>query len=352
MSSSRLFGTDGIRGRANQGVMTPQVICKVGQALGLLLRQNPPYERTGPIRVVIGKDTRLSGYMLEQSLASGLNSMGIFVYLVGPLPTPGVGFLVRSMRAQAGVMISASHNPFWDNGVKIFGYDGFKIPEDWEKQIERLVLDEDLTQELVDGAAIGRTRRIDDAQGRYVVFAKSAFPDRLTLDGLRIVLDVAHGAAYQVAPRIFEELGAEVIILNNTPNGLNINDNVGALFPQGLIEAVRQYRADVGVALDGDGDRIVMVDEQGQIVNGDHILGICAYYMKHQGTLKGNTVVLTQMSNFGLEKRLKEWGIEVLKVPVGDRFVVEALRQNDLNLGENPVVMWFFWITPRRGMAV
>ncbi|MCS6837709.1 MAG: phosphoglucosamine mutase, partial [Bdellovibrionaceae bacterium] len=214
----KLFGTDGIRGEANVWPMVPEVIVKVGQALGYILKRQPlPYEAKGPVKVVIGKDTRLSGYMIEQAMAAGLNSMGIYVYLVGPLPTPGIGFLTRNMRAHAGVVISASHNPFKDNGIKIFGYDGFKIDDNVEEEIERLVFEEDLTRFLVTGDQVGRTRRIDDAQGRYVVFVKSTFPEHLTLDGIRIVLDTANGACYQVAPRIFEELGAEVIQLGLNP---------------------------------------------------------------------------------------------------------------------------------------
>lgn len=334
MLDKKLFGTDGIRGKANVWPMTPEVVVKVGQALGYILKnQRLPYENKGPIKVVIGKDTRLSGYMLEQALASGLNSMGVYVLLLGPLPTPGIGFLTRNMRAHAGIVISASHNPYFDNGIKIFGYDGYKIPDELERKIEHLVLEEDITPHLVEGEGVGRSKRIEDAQGRYVVFAKSTFPERYTLDGLRIVLDTANGAAYKVALRIFEELGAEVIPLGDTPNGLNINDKAGALYPEAVSEAIRQYRADVGVALDGDGDRLILVDEKGQIMNGDHILGVCALHMKSKGQLKHNTLVVTQMSNFGLEQKMRENGITVVKTQVGDKYVVEALRQGGFNLG-------------------
>jgi phosphoglucosamine mutase len=330
----RLFGTDGIRGEANVWPMTSDVAVKVGQALGHILKsQSLPYENKGPIKVVIGKDTRLSGYMLEQALASGLNSMGVYVLLVGPLPTPGIGFLARNMRAHAGIVISASHNPYQDNGIKIFGYDGYKIEDALESEIERLVLEEDLNVLLVPSSQVGRTKRIDDAQGRYVVFAKSTFPDKYTLDGMRIVLDTANGATYKVAPRIFEELGAEVIHMGQSPNGFNINDKVGALYPSGLSDAIKQYRADVGIALDGDGDRLVLVDEKGQVMNGDHILGVCALHMKARGVLKNNTLVVTQMSNYGLEQKMKENGIHVAKTNVGDKYVVEAMRQNQYNLG-------------------
>ncbi len=330
---ARLFGTDGIRGTANQYPMTPDMVVKVGQAIGYLLqRQELPW--ASPVRkVVIGKDTRLSGYMIEQALASGLNSMGVHVQLLGPLPTPGIGFLTRNMRASAGIVISASHNAFHDNGIKVFNYDGFKIPDEMEKQIERLVLEEDLTKFLPPSHQVGRTRRIEDSQGRYILYVKNTFPYEYTLDGLRIVLDTANGAAYKVAPAIFQELGAEVIQLGDEPNGTNINDKVGALYPAKLAEAVVQYRADVGISLDGDADRVIMVDEKGQIVNGDHILGICALHMKKKGTLKHNTLVVTQMSNFGLEKKMNENGIEVVKTGVGDKYVVEELRRHGYNLG-------------------
>jgi phosphoglucosamine mutase len=327
--SGKLFGTDGIRGTANQYPMTPDMVVKIGQAIGHLLQK----QGGGVKKVVIGKDTRLSGYMIEQALASGLNSMGIFVQLVGPLPTPGIGYLTRTMRASAGIVISASHNPFHDNGIKVFGPDGFKIAEEMEKEIERLVLDEDLTQYLPPSREIGRTRRIEDAQGRYIVYVKGTFPLEYTLDGMRIVLDTANGASYKVAPSVFQELGAEVIQLGDDPNGTNINDKVGALYPAKLADAVLQYRADVGISLDGDADRVIMVDETGEIVNGDRILAICALHMKERGLLKKNTLVATQMSNFGLEKRMNEAGIKVIKTGVGDKYVVEEMRKNGYNLG-------------------
>lgn len=331
--SHKLFGTDGIRGTANQYPMTADMVIRVGQALGYLLQtQEFPWTTTHR-QVVIGKDTRLSGYMIEQALASGLNSMGVHVQLVGPLPTPGIGFLTRNMRASAGVVISASHNPFQDNGIKIFGHDGFKIPAEMELEIERLVLNEDLNKLLPQSTQIGRTKRIEDAQGRYIVFVKNTFPDAFTLDGMRIVLDTANGAAYKVAPAMFTELGAEVIQIGNQPNGTNINDKVGALYPAKIAEAVLQYRADVGISLDGDADRLIVVDDEGQVVNGDHILGICALHMKKRGLLKNNTVVVTQMSNFGLEKKMSESGIKVVKTDVGDKYVVEEMRRNGYNLG-------------------
>lgn len=327
----KLFGTDGIRGTANQWPMTPETVVKVGQAIGLLLQNKGP--SGSPRKVVIGKDTRLSGYMIEQALASGLNSMGIHVQLLGPMPTPGIGYLVRTMRSDAGIVISASHNAFQDNGIKIFGPDGFKISDQMEREIERLVSQEDLSKKLPPSKDIGRTKRIEDAQGRYIVFVKNTFPLEYTLDGLRIVLDTANGASYKVAPAIFEELGAEVIQLGAAPNGTNINDKIGALYPAKLAETVLQYRADVGISLDGDADRVIMVDEKGEIVNGDHILGICALFMKERGILKKDTLVVTQMSNFGLEKRMKESGIRVVKTGVGDKYVVEEMRKNGYNLG-------------------
>ncbi len=329
----KLFGTDGIRGTANVFPMLPETVIKIGQALGYLLQQQNSKTSSQIKKVVIGKDTRLSGYMIEQALASGLNSMGIYVQLVGPLPTPGIGYLTRTMRASAGVVISASHNAFQDNGIKIFGSDGFKIADEIEKEIERLVFQEDLTKYLPESKDVGRTKRIEDAQGRYIVFVKNTFPLEYTLDGLRIVLDTANGAAYKVAPAIFEELGAEVIQLGDNPNGININDKVGALYPAKLAEAVVEYRADVGISLDGDADRVIMVDETGEIVNGDHILGICALFMKEKGLLKKDTLVVTQMSNFGLEKKMNENKIKVVKVGVGDKHVVEEMRKHGYNVG-------------------
>lgn len=328
----RLFGTDGIRGTANEFPITPGMVMKVGQAIGYVLRQAP--SRKGHRRtVLIGKDTRLSGYMIEQALSSGLNSMGIRVQLTGPLPTPGIGFVAQNMRADAGIVISASHNEYQDNGIKIFGADGYKISGEMEREIERLVLEDDLTKYLADPAEIGRTRRIDDAIGRYIVFAKNTFPLDQSLDGIRIVLDCANGAAYHVAPAIFEELGAEVIVVGDKPNGRNINDKVGALYPQKTAQAVLNYRADVGITLDGDADRVIMIDEKGQMINGDHILAMCAIHLKERGRLKKNTVVATQMSNIGLDVAMKEKGIQVVRTGVGDKYVVEEMRKRGFVLG-------------------
>ncbi len=327
----RLFGTDGIRGAANQFPMTPDIVLRVGQAMGHILRRQP--SRNKHPKVVIGKDTRLSGYMVELALTSGLNSMGVHVQLVGPLPTPGIGFLTRNMRADAGIVISASHNAYMDNGIKIFGADGYKISESMEREIEALVYEADLNSLLADASSIGRSKRIDDADGRYIVYAKNAFPLEYTLDGLRVVLDCANGASYKVAPAIFGELGAECIVLGNQPNGFNINDKSGALYPDRVAEAVIQYRADVGIAFDGDADRVVMVDDKGDLVNGDHILAMCALHMKSQGRLPKNTVVATQMSNFALDKLMGENGISVVRTDVGDKYVVEEMRRGGYSLG-------------------
>lgn len=332
MSKKRLFGTDGIRGKTNQFPITPSVVLKVGQAVGYMLRKQP-LGKAKFKKVVIGKDTRLSGYMIEQALSSGLNSMGVHVQLVGPLPTPGIGFLTRNMRADAGIVISASHNPFDDNGIKIFGADGYKIHDSMEQEIERLVLEEDLEKYLPPSREIGRTKRIDDSTGRYVVYVKNVFPLEMTLDGLRIVLDCANGAAYKVAPAVFEELGAEVLVIGDEPNGININDEAGALFPSRISEAVRTYRADVGISLDGDADRVIMVDEYGSLINGDHVISICAIYMKEMGQLAKNTIVATEMSNFGLDKAMEKNGIKVVRTGVGDKLVVEEMRKNGYVLG-------------------
>ncbi|MCB0414772.1 MAG: phosphoglucosamine mutase [Bdellovibrionales bacterium] len=329
---TKLFGTDGIRGRANAFPMTSEIALKVGQAMGVILESQPL--RMGKRRtVLIGKDTRISGYMIEQALASGLNSMGIHVQLTGPLPTPGIGFLASNMRVDAGIVISASHNNYEDNGIKIFGSDGYKIPDEWEQQIEELVYGNELESHLVNPTEIGRTRRIDDAAGRYIVYAKNAFPLNLSLDGLRIVLDCAHGAAYKVAPAIFRELGAEVIVMGNEPSGFNINDKFGALYPKRVSEAVLNFRADIGITLDGDADRVILVDNKGHLVNGDHILSICALDLKENKKLKNDTIVATQMSNFGLDKRLSKAGIKVVRTGVGDKNVVEEMRKNDYILG-------------------
>lgn len=327
----RLFGTDGIRGKAGSFPITPDLILKVGQALGHLLTKGKAKNET--TKVVIGKDTRLSGYMVEQALASGLNSVGVHVQLIGPLPTPGIGYLAQNMRADAGIIISASHNPYYDNGIKIFRNDGFKISDETEEAIEKLVLEIDLNNYLVEGEQVGRTKRIEDAAGRYIVYAKNAFPLNLSLEGVRIVLDCANGAAYKVAPMVFEELGAEVIVLSDNPDGFNINKESGALHPEALADAVKKYRADLGVALDGDADRIIMVDEEGKVVNGDAILAVAAIHFKETGVLTSNKVVATSMSNLALDELLQSHGIEVVRVGVGDKNVVKAMRELGINVG-------------------
>ncbi len=327
-SVKRLFGTDGVRGTAGKFPMTPDIVLKLGQALGYVLRKKEEMPK-----VVIGKDTRLSGYMVEQCLAAGLNSMGVHVQLVGPLPTPGIGFLATNMRADAGIVISASHNPYHDNGIKIFGSDGYKISDAMEAEIEALVLDQDMTSLLKSHDQIGRTKRIDDALGRYLVFVKNTFPLNLDLVGLRIVLDCANGAAYKVAPLVFQELGAEVILLGDKPDGFNVNKKSGALHPEQVSEAVKKYRADIGICLDGDADRVILSDENGDIVNGDRILAICALQLKEENKLKNNTVVATHMSNIGLDQFLKKHGIKVTRVGVGDKYVMEAMRAQGHSLG-------------------
>jgi phosphoglucosamine mutase len=327
----KLFGTDGIRGTSNTFPMTTDVVLRVGQALGYLLSKQK--KQKSAIKVVIGKDTRLANYMIEQALSSGLNSMGVYVQLVGPLPTPGIGFVTRNMRADAGIVISASHNQYQDSGIKIFGTDGYKISATMETEIERLVAEEDLNALLPGPDGVGRSRRIDDAAGRYVVYVKNTFPIDQTLDGLRIVLDCANGAAYKVAPSVLEELGAEVVVLSNNPNGTNINFKCGALHPEEMIQAVRTYRADVGLSLDGDADRVIMADEKGNLVNGDHVLAICALDLKKNGRLAHNTLVVTEMSNYGLELAMQQNGIKLAKVKVGDKYVVDEMRAKGYSLG-------------------
>jgi phosphoglucosamine mutase len=332
MSGTRaeLFGTDGIRGRANVWPMTPEVILEVGRALATVFRLGPGGDRAH--RVLIGKDTRLSGYMLEDALASGLCSMGVEVLQVGPIPTPGLAFLTSDMRCEAAAMISASHNPFEDNGVKFFSSDGFKLPDDLEEQIESLVFSEELARFRPGGSQIGRARRIDDALGRYIVFLKRTCPG-LGLEGLRIVVDCANGASYKVAPTVLEELGAEVISIGTEPNGTNINDGYGALHPQTVGRAVRRYRADLGIALDGDADRVVFADESGEAVHGDSVLAMCALEMHRAGQLRHDTVATTVMSNLALEHALAREGVKLVRTDVGDRYVVEAMRRADLNFG-------------------
>jgi len=333
-SNRKIFGTDGVRGRANAYPMTGEVMLELGRALAMVFRLGPNPERTP--RVLIGKDTRRSGYMLEDALAAGLCSMGVDVLQVGPIPTPGLAFLTVDMRCEAGAMISASHNPFPDNGVKFFSSDGFKLPDEVEGQIESLMNSEELNRYRPDGAAIGRAQRIEDATGRYIVFLKKTLPKALSLKGVRIAVDCAHGAAYKVAPTVLEELGADVVAVGCEPNGVNINEGCGALHPENVSRAVRTFRADVGIALDGDADRVVLADEKGEIVGGDHVLAMCALDLERQGALRDHAVVATVMTNVGLELALARQGIRLVRTDVGDRYVVEAMRQNALNLGGEP----------------
>jgi phosphoglucosamine mutase len=324
----KLFGTDGIRGVANVDPMTGEMAIQLGRAIAHLFK-----EVKGKHRIVIGKDTRLSGYMLETALASGICSMGADVMLVGPLPTPGIAFITTSMRANAGVVISASHNPYYDNGIKIFSRDGFKLPDDMEKQIEELIFSDNLQSLRPTASEVGKAHRIDDAVGRYVVFLKNTFPNDLTLEGLRIVLDCAHGAGYRVAPTVFEELGAEVIAVGVDPDGENINAGCGSLYPQVISRLVLEKEADLGIALDGDADRIVFVDSHGREVDGDHILAICGLDMLSQARLKKQTLVTTVMSNLGLEKAIQKAGGKIVRTQVGDRYVVEEMLRGNYNLG-------------------
>lgn len=324
----KLFGTDGIRGRANTYPISAELVLKLGQAIGVFFKE----QQSNP-RILIGKDTRRSGYMLEQALCSGICSVGVDAFFLGPLPTPGIAYLTRGMRASAGIVISASHNPFEDNGIKIFSSTGYKLPDDSEEQLEALIESPALQHDLPTGAKIGRAKRIDDAIGQYAVYLKEQFPKRLTLDGLRIVIDCANGAAYKVAPKVFMELGAEVFLLGVSPNGTNINDGCGALHPEKIAEQVKLYKADIGIALDGDADRLVIVDEKGEFVDGDEILAICGTRMMKRGTLKKNTVVSTVMSNMGLDIALDRVGASVVRTKVGDRYVMEEMMKSGFNLG-------------------
>ncbi|HIQ16762.1 MAG TPA: phosphoglucosamine mutase [Novosphingobium capsulatum] len=321
----KFFGTDGIRGRTNAGVMTAATAMKVGQAAGTYFQRGDHRHR-----VVIGKDTRLSGYMLENAMTAGFTSVGMDVVLLGPMPTPAVALLTREMRADVGVMISASHNPFEDNGIKLFGPDGFKLSDEDELAIEAM-LEEELP--LAPATDVGRARRIEDARGRYIHAVKASLPHNLRLDGLRIVVDCAHGAAYQVAPSALWELGAEVIAIGVEPNGRNINMGVGSTHLEAIKAKVREVRADVGIALDGDADRLIVVDEKGQTVDGDQIMALIGSQMARRGALTGGGVVATVMSNLGLERFLRSKGLDLVRTAVGDRHVLEKMREGGYNVG-------------------
>ncbi len=325
----RLFGTDGVRGVANVHPMTTEMATQLGRAAAYIFKSASKRRH----RIVIGKDTRLSGYMLESALVAGICSMGVDVLLVGPLPTPGIANITTSMRADAGVVISASHNPFQDNGIKFFSADGFKLPDEIELRIERLIDSKKIDSLRPTANEVGKAFRIDDAAGRYIVFLKNTFPADLDLAGLKIVLDCANGAAYKVAPAVFEELGAEVIPLGVKPNGSNINAGCGSLHPEMISEAVKSHRADIGIALDGDADRVIVCDEFGNEVNGDQIMAICATDMLQRKTLKKKTLVATVMSNMGLDIALRSAGGQIVKTAVGDRYVVEEMRKGGYNLG-------------------
>jgi len=321
----QFFGTDGIRGRTNAGVMTAQIAMKVGQAAGIrFLRGSHRH------RVVIGKDTRLSGYMLENALVAGFTSVGMDVVMTGPMPTPAIALLTRELRADVGVMISASHNPYEDNGIKLFGPDGFKLSDEDELAIEAMLATD---QPLADSAEIGRARRIDDARGRYIHAVKSSLPDEIRLDGLKIVVDCANGAAYQVAPSAIWELGAEVVALGVNPNGRNINDKCGSTHVDLMAETVVASGADIGIALDGDADRLIVVDEKGRVVDGDQIMALIGTRLAAQGALRGGGVVATVMSNLGLERCLAGHGLTLERTKVGDRYVLERMRDGGFNVG-------------------
>ncbi|HEY3224239.1 MAG TPA: phosphoglucosamine mutase [Pseudolabrys sp.] len=325
----RYFGTDGIRGLANR-VITPELALKVGQAAGLVFRNGDHRHR-----VLIGKDTRLSGYMIETALVAGFTSVGMDVLLTGPIPTPAVGMLARSMRADLGVMISASHNPFDDNGIKLFGPDGYKLSDETEGRIEDL-LDSDLGKQLAKSADLGRAKRIDGVQDRYIEFAKLTLPKAVSFEGLRVVIDCANGAAYRVAPGTLWELGADVISIGVDPDGLNINKDCGSTDLVALSRKVREMRADIGIALDGDADRVLIVDERGHVVDGDQLLAVIAESWKDDGRLQRPGLVATVMSNLGLERHLAGLGLELVRTPVGDRYVLEHMRTHGYNVGGEP----------------
>lgn len=327
MSGRRLFGTDGVRGLANTEPMTADIAMRIGMAAGHRFT-NGQHRHS----VVIGKDTRLSGYMIEPALTAGFISVGMDVFLIGPIPTPGIAMLTKSLRADLGVMISASHNPYHDNGIKLFGPDGYKLSDAIEAEIEALVAG-DLAKARVDSAKLGRAKRLDDAAGRYVEFTKATFPRGLQLDGLKIVVDCANGAAYKVAPAVFWELGADVVKVGVDPNGFNINDKCGSLHPERMREMVVSHGAHLGVALDGDADRVLLCDEKGDMIDGDQVLAVIANQWKQDGQLEGGGVVATVMSNLGLERYLKSIGLDLKRTSVGDRYVVEEMKSGGFNLG-------------------
>lgn len=329
VNSRKYFGTDGIRGVAGVAPLDPETIVRLGKACATIFLK----DKNRKHKILIGKDTRLSGYMIETSLAAGITSMGVDVQMVGPLPTPGVAYLTRSMRVDAGIMISASHNAFEDNGIKIFGADGYKLADNIELELESLMQPEVLGGKCTESSNIGKAQRIDDALGRYTVFLKSCFPRELTLEGLKIGLDCANGAAYVVAPQTFNELGADVVSRGVSPNGRNINAGFGSLYPEVVRKLVLEQNLDIGISLDGDADRVILVDEKGNIIDGDMVLAICAIAFKKRGILKSNAVVSTVMANLGLNKILRENGIALYQTQVGDRYVLEEMQQKGCELG-------------------
>lgn len=324
----KLFGTDGVRGVANLEPMTSETAMQLGRAAAHIFMR-----RAGRHQIIIGKDTRISGYMLESALTAGICSMGVDVLLVGPMPTPAIAFLTRSMRADAGVVISASHNPYQDNGIKFFSSDGFKLPDDVEARIEQLIVSDEIRHLRPTADLIGKAYRIGDAEGRYIEFAKRSLPRDLDFQGIKLVVDCANGAAYKVAPTVLKELGAKVEVIGDKPDGMNINDGCGAVHPERLQEAVRREQADIGIALDGDADRAIFVCEQGKIVDGDHVMAALALDMQKQGLLAKQTIVGTVMSNFGLELAMAKAGITLVRTPVGDRYLLERMLADGHNFG-------------------
>lgn len=324
----KLFGTDGIRGRINRFPMTPENVLRIGMAAATVLRKTH-----GRNMVLIGKDTRLSGYMIESALTSGICSMGMNVTLVGPIPTPGIAFLTRTLRIDAGVVISASHNPFQDNGIKFFSHNGFKLPDTVEKRIEELVKDADLERFRPKGEEVGKAVRLDDATGRYIEYIKSTLRKGMTFEGMKVVVDCANGAAYKTTPWLLRELGAEVIAIHDHPDGMNINADCGSLHLESLSAAVRQHKADAGIAHDGDADRTLFCDEKGRPIDGDQVMGMCAADMDAGGSLRRSTLVATVMSNMGLEVFLRKHGISLVRTKVGDRYVMEKMLEEGYNFG-------------------
>jgi phosphoglucosamine mutase len=330
MMKRKIFGTDGIRGVPNKEPLTMENALELGKAVAYIFRDEKSRHRG---KIVIGRDTRSSGYMLETAMGAGITSMGLDVFFVGAMPTPAIAFLAKDMRADAGVIISASHNPYTDNGIKIFDKDGFKLKDEVESRIEELMFSDELRNNFAPPERLGMVKDLVDAKSRYIVFAKKSFPKELTLEGVKIVLDCANGAAYEVGPTIFEELGAELILTGNKPDGININKDCGAMHPENIVELVKHNGADMGITLDGDADRLILVDEKGNVVDGDAIMAMIAIDLKNKNELKKNTVVVTPMSNFGLGVVMKDNDIQLIEANVGDRYVVEKMRDTGYNFG-------------------